>query len=101
MPLLLAADLGHLHIVQLLVEHGADVNAQSSDTASSALHEAAHSEQRAVIAYLIKHGADRTLKNSSGETPFDLAKSLECRRWAAALGCCMEDSRSGLLYGRQ
>ena len=86
MPLLLAVDHGHFNMVQLLVEHGVDVNAQSTDTGSSALHEAARGEERAIVTYLTKNGADKTLRNNSGETPFDLAKSLECRRWAVALG---------------
>ena len=80
MPLLVAVDHARLGVVQLLVEHGVDINAQSSDTGSSALHEAAHGEERTIIAYLVKNGADKTLTNNSGETPFDLSKSLECRR---------------------
>jgi ankyrin repeat protein len=82
MPLLVVSDLGYLSLVELLVDRGINVNLQSRDTLSTALHECAR-EEIAVVRYLLKKGARKDLKNMYGETPFDLTVSQEGRRLLA------------------
>lgn len=67
--------MGHIDIVKLLIEHGADVNVRSSNGYTPLI--AAASEDRSEIArYLIEHGAAVDCKDASGETPLSLACSL-------------------------
>ena len=80
MPLLVTADLGDLKLIQLLVESGIDIDLQSRECQTTALHEAICAENLAVVSYLLKMGARKDIKNANGETPFDLAISKEGRR---------------------
>lgn len=54
------------NIVSLLIQHGADVNARSTELGFVPLHEATGSR---VINLLLMHGADPTIKNDRGLTP--------------------------------
>jgi len=51
-----AAALGHLDMVRLLVERGADVNNESLGGVS-AIHEAAENKHVEVVRYLAEHGS--------------------------------------------
>lgn len=53
-------------IVALLIRHGADVNARSTEPGFVPLHEATGSR---VIELLLTHGADPSIKNDCGLTP--------------------------------
>jgi len=53
----------------LLLERGADVNAQTRSGKISSLHRAAYSGHAAVVKLLIKYGADPRLCDSDGQTP--------------------------------
>ena len=71
-PLAIAATNGHLELVNLLYDAGADVNAR--DGGSTALHRALGSvdARRAETAeLLIELGADPHAQNSSGQTPLE------------------------------
>ena len=73
-----AAYRGHLHMVKDLLKRGLGVNI--TDTGGfTPLHEAGRAGQFLVAAYLMEHGADPELRNSSGKTAQELAreKSIE------------------------
>jgi len=68
----LAALSGNVEITRLLVEHGADVTAQTND-GSTPLHVASRHGCVAVAQFLIEHGADVTAEDKDGLSPLDLA----------------------------
>lgn len=64
-----------------LLEHGADPNVLHPKLGNAALHEAVKAGLRDdVIALLLRHGADPTLKNADGKTPIDFASANKNRR---------------------
>jgi len=65
-----AAAGGHDKMVTLLLERGAAVNAQADD-GSTPLHLAIAGHHEKVAAALMVYGADRTIRNSRGETADD------------------------------
>lgn len=76
-PLISAVTYGNFKIVKLLISKGSDINYLYKDEGGyteSAIHVAAYSPSKDILKYLIDHGADLTLKNSDGDTPYDLAK---------------------------
>jgi ankyrin repeat protein len=73
LPINAAAAGGRNSVVKLLVERGCPPDARSSDQGYTALHLAANSGNVELIEFLLRAGADRTLKTGSGETPYDLA----------------------------
>lgn len=68
-----AALMGHTEIVELLLEHGADINAKSQD-GGTALHAAAFLGRAETVKLLLEKGADTTLRNNMGGTAIDGAK---------------------------
>jgi ankyrin repeat protein len=68
-----AALMGHMEIVALLLEHGADVNARSKD-GGTALHAAAFLGRVETVKLLLDKGADTTLRHKMGSTAIDGAK---------------------------
>jgi ankyrin repeat protein len=68
---LIAAADGHLDVVAMLIEAGADLNCtdRSGDTA---LHHAAHKGWGGIVAALVAAGADRTLADKYGDTACDI-----------------------------
>lgn len=72
-PLIIAAENGHLDLVRLLIDMGkADVN--SDDNAgNTALHLAAQEGHEDIVRFLIERGADVNRKNESGQTPLEVA----------------------------
>jgi len=77
-PLLFAARGGHLEIVQLLLDHSANVNIQSKEEPLehwTALHIAIGRGHPQVVKVLLECGADPHFRTKEGETPFQLAKS--------------------------
>ena len=68
-----AALMGHTEVVDLLLEHGADVNAKSRD-GGTALHAAAFLGRAEIVKLLLDKGADTTLRNNIGSIAIDGAK---------------------------
>ena len=68
-----------LRIIRLLVDHGADINAQS-DSGNTALHDAAAYMTHEIIEYLVKSGADPSVKNLDGKCPLDISKMPQYAR---------------------
>ena len=82
-PLLHAAARGHVAIIEILVEAGADPNATSNEGAT-ALHRASYRGDREAVAMLLAAGADPNRANhAAGLTPLHgaaLGGHVECLR---------------------
>ena len=68
-PLHFASLKGQAGVAQLLLEHGAVVNAQDQ-TGRTPLHSAS---QNGFLGVLLRHGGDVHLRESGGWTPFQMA----------------------------
>ena len=70
-PLHCAVWKGHQQVVALLLQAGADVNAQNENDhwGTTPLHAAAHANQAAIAQLLIDHGADVQATDREGRTP--------------------------------
>jgi hypothetical protein len=80
-PLMIAAKGGRLDMARLLVEKGADVNAQSTGKAgSTVLCFATESDNPELLAFLAGHGADVNAKSRNLATPLYLAVVNERRQ---------------------
>lgn len=77
-----------LEIADLLLSHGAAINCQSHYLGFVPLHEA-KGEQ--MIRYLLSKGADPTIRNHEGMTPFeymlDQSENENAKHLAACVGC--------------
>ena len=62
---------GHFEVTELLVKHGASVNACDL-WRFTPLHEGAAKGKYEIVKLLLKHGADPTKKNRDGHTAIDL-----------------------------
>ncbi len=64
---------GHRELVELLLESGADVNAQNANDhwGTTPLHAAAHSNNSALVKFLAEKGADLHALDLSGKTALD------------------------------
>lgn len=72
-PLTWAALMGETKAAALLLERGADVNAQNRDGATP-LHSAAFLGRTETVKLLLEKGADPKLRNNTGSTAIDGAK---------------------------
>jgi ankyrin repeat protein len=73
-PLHLAAFFGHAELAQALIEHGADIDAQSSNAMKNTpLHAAAAGGQLALVELLLKRGADPNAMQEGGWTALHAA----------------------------
>jgi cytohesin len=71
-PLAWVAYEGHKEIVELLIENGADVNA-NDDIGGTPLYRAARKGHKEIAELLIAAGTDVNAKNSVGQTPLQFA----------------------------
>jgi hypothetical protein len=71
-PLLWAAVTGRAETIELLINHGADVNAAGQD-GGTALHGAAFLGHEKAVEVLIRGGAKVNAANKRGNTPLDVA----------------------------
>ena len=77
-PLHRAAHNGHAFTCDLLISHGAEVNAQTK-WGSTPLHYAASNGHALTVRLLLSRGADREAKNGAGNTPAAEAKDCNHR----------------------
>lgn len=68
-PLVVAATMGHLDVVQYLAEHGADINKRDNIRHKNALLAASFRSNDDVVAYLLAHGAEVDAQGVNGWTP--------------------------------
>ena len=61
-----------IEIVRMLLDKGANPNARS-EAGNTPLHTTGFTGDRASLELLLKHGADRTIKNKDGKTAKDIA----------------------------
>ena len=71
-PMFSAAALGYLEVVRMLLEAGADMNAENQDR-STALMFAAHNGHLEVVQVLLEAGADKNAAKQDGATALMLA----------------------------
>ena len=71
-PLILAAQEGHLKVVELLVSNKADINFTTND-GGTALHMASQEGHLDLCRYLKSEGCDITIKSKYGTTALDVA----------------------------
>jgi len=65
--------LGHLNLVEILLEAGADIDAKDFDNGWTALMQATYYGQAHIAKYLIRRGANVNLRAKNGVTAFDMA----------------------------
>lgn len=64
---------GDAEVVELLLAHGAEVNAKDAEDGSAPLHIGASFGRTDAVKALVSRGGDIKLKNAKGLTAFDLA----------------------------
>jgi len=71
-----AAHIGHAHIVEYLLDKGANINATCTrlDAGFTPLHFAARKGHVDVVKVLLAKGADTNLKSKQDHTALDIAK---------------------------
>ncbi len=77
-PLNWAAWYGHTTIIELLLKHGADINAQNN-SGYTAIHHAAENCKPESFELLWKHKADIDITNYGGRTVLQTAKKVKCK----------------------
>jgi len=71
-PLHEAVRGGHIEVIRVLLEHGADVSAKKMSL-ETPLHEAMRTGEREMVSLLLKHGADVTSRQWRYRTPLHIA----------------------------
>ncbi|XP_062519809.1 poly [ADP-ribose] polymerase tankyrase-1-like isoform X2 [Corticium candelabrum] len=69
-----------LDVAKLLIDKGADVNQQDGSRMFTPLHWASRLRTPSVAEYLLSHGAQVGVKDSTGKTPFEIANSNSMRK---------------------
>ena len=72
-PLLVASQMGHIDVMQALLDAEADVNQVGGQYSVSSLFQAAGYNQPRAIALLVRNGGDVNLASSRGTTPLNMA----------------------------
>ena len=73
LPISAAAAGRRNDVVRLLVERGCPPDARASDQGFTALHLAANNGNAELVEFLLRSGADRSLRTGTGQTAHDLA----------------------------
>jgi ankyrin repeat protein len=74
----LSAQNGHLEIVKLLLEHGADVKAKTELFCETTLHLAARNGHFEIVKLLLEHGADVNAKTEIDHEDYRLVRNSFC-----------------------
>ena len=78
-PLFYLMSCGSMNIIKDFVEKWhANVNAHEYD-GRTPLHHAAYNDSIDVVRYLLLHGADKTIRDSNGKRPFDMASNRQVK----------------------
>ncbi|TRX00805.1 ankyrin repeat domain-containing protein [Flavobacterium gawalongense] len=80
-PIHSACAISHFDIAELLIKHGADVNARQMQDVTP-LHSAAHNGQTKISKLLIDNGADINSKMGNGQTPLFMANEKNFKETA-------------------
>ena len=83
-PLHCACIKGSKNAVDLLLDLGANINALDNE-GNNCLHYAVNSNNPNLVKKLLIRGADKTIKNQKGETPYDLAVKNNFRKLISIL----------------
>lgn len=83
-PLATACSAGHVRVVRLLLDMGADAN-HSTKAGLSALHSAASGGRVHIVQALLAAGADLMAQDTSGFTPLHLAAMGDCTEVCSVL----------------
>lgn len=83
-PLMYASQIGRLDYLQVLIDHGAEIDFQNG-VGETALIKAVEAEQLAAAAFLLEHGADVRVVNQDGFSPYWLAQKKDNQAMADLL----------------
>ena len=72
---MVASQYGHTDIVNLLLDHGVDIDHMQQRYKCTALWWACRSNRTEIVELLIRRGADFCIKDWKGRTPGEIAKS--------------------------
>ena len=103
-PLGIAAEMGNITLLKLLLDNGANANVQERHSTAilgsrggqTPLHFAVHNLDLEIIRILLEHGARTDLRNRNGNTPFhELVRSLsDCKRHLPVLQILCQSSKN-------
>nr|MCU0227722.1 ankyrin repeat domain-containing protein [Bryobacterales bacterium] len=80
-----AALAGHVPVLRLLLEKGADLHVKDAEEAATALHHAASWGRVDALRFLLEKGADPQAKDKNGKTALEVAAEANQERTAEAL----------------
>jgi len=89
-----AISAGDAAIAQILITHGADINARSGRVNSTFLHGAVRRRNKDMVELLIQNGADVNIEDSAGQTPLDLARTANNTELIAILTEALKEQQT-------
>jgi hypothetical protein len=84
-PIVSAAMFGHPHVVQYLIEAGADVNAVDENNTTALIRIATDCDKTEIVRLLVKTGARSDIKSAGGMNAIELAEAVGCPENAKAM----------------
>ena len=69
----LAAAMGHVELVRLLLQHNFDIDATTKETENTPVHLAAMNNKPSVVDLLLSSGCNYSKTNANGDTPMHIA----------------------------
>ena len=76
-PIIIACGRKNEEVALMLLDYKIDLNAKESEHGFTALHTAVMADLEPVVRKLVAKGADRSVKNNFGETPYEFAAKLK------------------------